>query len=54
LRHPKVDRGLREGGEVANFGYAQQLFGIGQFWTPLVDRKTNGARVKGGFFARRI
>lgn len=51
LRHPKVDGGLCEGGEVADFGDAQQLLGIGQFRTPLVDKKTNSALGEGGLFA---
>ncbi len=54
LRHPKVDGGLGEGSEVADFGNAQQLLGIGHYGTPLVGRSTNSARLEGDLFARTI
>ena len=40
LRHPQIDGGLGKGGEVADFGDAQQLLGIGHYGTPLVGRST--------------
>ena len=40
LRHPKINGGLGKGGEVADFGDAQQLLGIGHYGTPWVGRST--------------